>query len=274
VSTARRHGAEIVTSSRVEGATSEGELLLEDGTRHKADLVIGADGFASRVRDTLQLGISVRDLEDGCGRHLIDRIPEDPVRRSLEYWNGGRRIGVVPCAPDKVYLYLCCPSRDIRGRMKPLDKASWIESFPACASFIERIPNDGIWASFSDVTTHSWISGRVALVGDAAHAMAPNLGQGAGAAMSTGIALANALDRFDDVQEGLRAWQSEERPIVTATQRFSRLYGRIGTRWPRPLVDARSALVWGIGRSSALQRKINVQAHHTESLHPPRPVAA
>ena len=269
VDAARRHGAEIVTRSRVEGATSAGELLLEDGSCHAADLVIGADGVGSRVRDTLQLGLSVTDLEDGCGRHLIDRVAEDPVRRCLEYWMGGRRIGIVPCARDKVYIYLCCPSRDLRGRAKPLDKRSWIESFPQCESFIERIPGEGIWASFSDVRTHSWISGRVALVGDAAHAMSPNLGQGAGTAMTSGVALANILDRLNDVPGALPVWEASERPTVLATQRYSRLYGLIGTRWPRALADARSALVWGIGRSAGLQRRINVAAHHTELLHPP-----
>jgi 2-polyprenyl-6-methoxyphenol hydroxylase-like FAD-dependent oxidoreductase len=269
VNTARRHGAEVLTDSPVAGAQSDGVLLLEDGSRIEADLIVGADGVGSRVRDTLQLGIYVRDLEDGCGRHLIPRTADDPVRRSLEYWNGGRRIGVVPCAPDQLYIYLCCPSRDLAGRSRPVDVASWIESFPQCRSFIERIPEDGRWASFADVETHSWTSGRVALVGDAAHAMAPNLGQGAGMAMTTGIALANALEQHRDVPVALAAWEAEERPIAKATQRYSRLYGRIGTRWPRPLLDARSALVWGIGRSSSLQRRINVAAHHTDHLVPP-----
>jgi 2-polyprenyl-6-methoxyphenol hydroxylase-like FAD-dependent oxidoreductase len=263
VNTARRHGAEIVTSSRVDGAAAEGALLMESGERHAADLVVGADGFASRVRDSLQLGVGVTDLRDGCGRHLIQRLPDDPVKRTLEYWNGGRRVGVVPCTPDQVYVYLCCPSDDFAGRAYPLDRESWIGSFPNLRGVIERVPDEpGRWMSFSEVETRGWSAGRVAILGDAAHAMAPNLGQGACVAITSAVALAAALDAAPDVPSALAAWEARERPIAETTQRFSRFYGRMGTRWPRPLLDARSAIVWGIGRSERLQRRINVAAHH------------
>jgi 2-polyprenyl-6-methoxyphenol hydroxylase-like FAD-dependent oxidoreductase len=274
VNAARRHGAEILTSSRVDSATSAGELVMESGERHAADLVVGADGFASKVRDSLQLAIAVKDLRDGCGRHLIDRLPSDPVKRTLEYWNGGRRVGIVPCTPEQVYIYLCCASDDFAGRAYPVDRESWIASFPHLRSTLERIPDEpGRWQTFSDVDIRNWSEGRVAIVGDAAHAMAPNLGQGACLAITNAVALAAALDQSDDVPAALAAWEARERPVADATQRFSRIYGRMGTSWPRPLLDARSALVWGIGRSERLQRHINVAAHHMPPASVPAGVA-
>jgi 2-polyprenyl-6-methoxyphenol hydroxylase-like FAD-dependent oxidoreductase len=264
---ARRAGAEIVTGSTVAQATAEGELVLDDGTRHDADLVVGADGVFSRVRDALQLGVAVRDLEDGCGRHLIERSDSDPKNHALEYWKGGRRIGVCPCSPDEVYVYLCCPSEDAEGRERPLNTESWARSFPQVRDVIERVPRDvGRWASFHDVRCRSWHAGRVSIIGDAAHAMSPNLGQGACLAMTTAVALGQALDVHDDVPSALAAWEASQRPIVDATQHYSRVYGRIGTRWPQWGLDVRSALVWGIGRSKRLQRKANAAAHHFPSL--------
>src|SRR5439155_12913233 len=149
-------GAEIVTNSTVSHATVDGELVLEDGSRLPADLVVGADGVYSRVRDALQLAVSVRDLEDGCSRHLIPRSEEDPREVTIEHWHGGRRIGVCPCSPDQVYVYLCCPSRDAHGRANPVDRGSWTASFPHLQNTVERIPGDGRWACFYDVSCRSW----------------------------------------------------------------------------------------------------------------------
>lgn len=259
--TAARSGVEIVVNSRVSGATEDGTLLLESGERLKADLIVGADGVGSAVRNSLGLTRRVVDLQDGCGRYLIPRIPQDAEGRSLEYWNGGRRVGVVPASKDTVYLYICCPADDVSGKLSPPDKASWKASFPALSSYIDRLTDNGRWASFSDVTCHAWHKGRVAIIGDAAHAMSPNLGQGAGVSMQTGFVLADQLSKSADVQAGLRQWEARQRPVVDATQKFSRLYGRVGTRWPRPLLDLRSALVWSVGKSARLQRRINVAAH-------------
>ncbi|ACP21596.1 putative monooxygenase (plasmid) [Sinorhizobium fredii NGR234] len=258
---ATRAGVEIVVNSRVSGATEDGQLLLENGQKLKADLIVGADGVNSAVRNSLGLAKRVVDLQDGCGRYLIPRIPEDAAGRSLEYWNGGRRVGVVPASRDTVYLYVCCPASDHVGRLSPPDRKSWTKSFPALASYIDRLTDNGRWASFSDVTCHSWRKGNVAILGDAAHAMSPNLGQGAGVSMQTGFVLADELSRTPEIRAALASWEARQRPVVDATQKFSRLYGRVGTRWPRPLLDLRSAFVWGVGKSTRIQRRVNVAAH-------------
>jgi 2-polyprenyl-6-methoxyphenol hydroxylase-like FAD-dependent oxidoreductase len=266
-------GVEIVLGSTASHATPEGELVLDSGARHQADLIVAADGVFSRVRDSLQLAVAVRDLEDGCGRHLIRRSDSDPKNVTLEYWDRGRRIGICPCSPDDVYVYLCCPASDTEGRERPLNVESWARSFPRFRDVLERIPDQGRWATFHDVVARSWHSGPVALVGDAAHAMSPNLGQGANVAMTSGVSLAHVLDQHSDVPTGLAAWERLERPVVEATQRYSRMYGAIGTRWPSWALDLRSAVVWGIGRSERFQSKVTVATGHYPFVGstPPRP---
>ena len=64
-----------------------------------------------------------------------------------------------------------------------------------------------------------WSTGRVAIVGDSAHAMPPTLAQGAGCAMMNALGLAVALDETDTVEAGLALWQQRERPLTDHTQR-------------------------------------------------------
>ncbi|MCW3006182.1 MAG: monooxygenase [Solirubrobacterales bacterium] len=264
---ALRAGAEIVTDSQVASAAADGTLTLRSGERLKADLVVGADGVNSRVRSTIGIPTRVRDLLDGCGRHLIPRRPTDIKGSVHEVWDGGRRVGIVPCTPDEVYVYMCCPIQDIEGREQTFARDTWIKSFPHLGDILERIPDGGRWASFADTKVETWSRGKVAVVGDAAHAMSPNLGQAACMAMCNAVALGQALDVTDnDVRKALEMWERSERPITDLTQRYSRFYGAIGTHWPRRLLTARSALVWGIARSPRLQRHINAAAYHTPSI--------
>jgi 2-polyprenyl-6-methoxyphenol hydroxylase-like FAD-dependent oxidoreductase len=262
-------GAEIVTSSLALAATPEGRLEFASGFGDQADLVIGADGVHSRVRDSLGLARSITDLQDGCGRHLIGRTGDDPVNRTIEVWNGGRRLGVAPASRESVYIFLCCPSTDIGGRaQQPFDSAEWIRTHPAYASQLSRIPRhpEGRWLTFYDVRCRAWSRGHVAILGDAAHAMSPNLGQGACTAMSNALALGQAVSADHDVPAALRRWEASERPVTDHTQRLSLIYGRIGTRWPRPLLDVRSRLVPVAARSPLVRRSLSRAAEHVPHL--------
>lgn len=268
VRVAREAGAEIVTNSSVAGAADTGTLELADGTTVRADLVIGADGVHSRVRESLGLTSKIVNLRDGCGRHLIPRTADDPVNIAMEEWNGGRRIGVVPSSAEWTYIFLCGPQSDLGStQQQPFNRETWIRSFPHFRSQLERIPDmpEGRWAAFYDVTTLGWYRGRAAIIGDAAHAMSPNLGQAACMAMVNGVALAQALD-VRDVPDALSLWERSELPVTTRVQRYSRLYGTIGTRWPDRLLDARSALIWSLAKAKPIQRRIQFAAGYFPSL--------
>jgi len=78
----------------------------------------------------------------------------------------------------------------------------------------------------------SWSSGRAAIVGDAAHAMPPTIGQGAGTAMINAVSLAAALSRCERAEDALEEWEAAERPETEVTQRAS--IERLGTLFPRP----------------------------------------
>ena len=114
---------------------------------------------------------------------------------------------------------------------------------PVADRAIPRHP-DGRWLNFWDVNCHRWSAGRVALLGDSAHAMSPNLGQGACVALANAVSLAEALQSADDIPNALTRWERRQRPMTEKAQRYSAYYGAIGTKWPhnQVLLNARTTI--------------------------------
>jgi 2-polyprenyl-6-methoxyphenol hydroxylase-like FAD-dependent oxidoreductase len=250
---ARRAGVEILTSSHVVGAEDGGALLLEDGTRRRADLVLGADGVNSPVRDSLGLLKQRFPLNDGAVRLLIPRTDADRTERGkkgIEYWSGSRRLYYTACNEDDVYLAFMLSPKDAEGVAVPIRKDTWIRSFPLLKDLIERVGDQGRWDRFEQISLHRWSKGRAAVLGDAAHAMAPNIGQGGGMAAVNALALAVWVSEARTVEEGLATWEAKERPLTDYTQRVSYWYGRISDVPPAlraPLMIACGKSQWIVG---------------------------
>ncbi|MBO0754036.1 MAG: FAD-dependent monooxygenase, partial [Bradyrhizobiaceae bacterium] len=140
----------------------------------------------------------------------------------------------------------------------PVRREVWQAAFPHLRALIDRFGDQGRYDRFEMISLRRWSQGRVAVVGDAAHALPPNIGQGGGCAMMNALALAVHLDRTPDVPAALAAWERTERPLTDHTQRISFLLG-LPTTWPPPL----RALAFGLaGRSRWLTRQRTRTALH------------
>src|SRR5579862_1204522 len=158
-------GVEVLTGRTAVAARPDGTVDFADGSALTADVVIAADGVHSRLREGLGLTRSYRRLQDGATRVLVPRQGEID---SNEYWAGPHRVGVVPCHKDWTYMFLIGPENRPQVRAIPVDREYWKALYPHLSGVLDRIPDDvGVHHPHEEVTCTSWVSGRVAVIGDA-----------------------------------------------------------------------------------------------------------
>ncbi len=231
---ADRVGVEVLPGSEVTGATPGGELFTSDGRSWKADLVIGADGVRSNVRQSLGLEPRRTKFDFGVIRLLVPRgrqdVPGSNSDNVINFWSQNHRILYVPCNAGELYLAMGAPHEDKASTAIPVDRRIWSEAFPFLSHIVERIGAEGRYDTYETCRLPSWSAGRVALVGDSAHAMPPTLGQGAGCAMMNALSLAVAVSESFGIEDGLRRWEATERPLTDHVQDVSSSYAatRVG----------------------------------------------
>ncbi len=263
---ATKAGVEICTNSAATRATTDGELMLADRPNIKADLIVAADGSNSRLRDALSLLSKRKYLVDGCTRLLLDkteaeRAPEGGANTgatTIEYWSGTRRVLYTPCSETDIYIALTMLDDDAEAKAVPVRKDVWKRSFPHLEALIDRIGAQGRYDRFELLKLKRWSAGRIAFIGDAAHALPPNIGQGGGCAMMNALSLAVNLERNSDVAAALETWERQERPLTEHTQRISYYLG-LPTTWPPAL---RTAALGIAGRWKWLIRQRTRTALH------------
>jgi len=259
--TALDAGVEIVTRSRVVGVDGSA-LLTEAGGRYPADLIVGADGVHSAVRQSLQPRGRFMELPTLIDRFLVPSRQFTPQLQTVEHWSANRRVGVTPAGPDHTYVYMVAPARDQEAARLPLDVDNWSRYFPLLRElFVLLSGSAATQYPYGVVHCPKWSLGNVAILGDAAHGLPPTLGQGAGLTLMNALALAMLLRDTDDIPTALQTWEQRVRFISDRTQTWACRYDAFTRQWPTALSFVKPAVVWSFGKFRFLNNRMRVADH-------------
>jgi len=196
------------------------ELELADGRVFRGDVLIGADGIRSVVRNRV---VSTQELRYAgyVAWRGVTPFPHNRLRLG-ETMGRGARFGMAPLPDERVYWYATENRPAGAGTPPEGHKAHLLKLFKGWHEPIEEIieATDESVILLHDLydlpTLPRWSVGRVTLLGDAAHAMTPNLGQGACQALEDAVVLGQELRRSADLSEALQSY--ERRRVKRANQ--------------------------------------------------------
>ncbi len=192
----------IQLGKKLQHVRHEGDCVtacFTDGTEVVADVLIGADGLHSRVREAVTPGAPLRSAGQACYVGLTSFHLPDALRHvAREVWGGAFRFGFSPVTADQVYWF--APISTTPGQAAlPESLGDLRRCYAAFPAPIPEILAHTAEADVLRLDLHDlpplprWWSQRAVLLGDAAHAMTPNLGQGGAQAIEDAYFLADAL---------------------------------------------------------------------------------
>ena len=228
-----------VRAVAVRQSTDGVAVRFENGAEVTGDVVVGADGLRSVVRAQLFDARPPRYRGYTAWRGVARPGAAVGVDQASEFWGRGERFGVLPVRDGRVAWYASANapegSVDLGGPMAALLQrfGRWKEPVPAV---LASTPEATIAKNdvYDRPPTRRWVVGRVVLLGDAAHPMAPDLAQGGCQAIVDAWALADSMSTTDDVARALADYQRRRWRTATAATLFARSLGQVG-QWEHPV---------------------------------------
>ncbi|QNE19483.1 NAD(P)-binding protein [Kribbella qitaiheensis] len=225
-----------------------------------AELVVAADGIRSVVRGALHQGYAGPRYSGYTAYRGIAEV--ETGDGGGETWGRGQRFGFAKLIDGRIYWYATA-NRPAGAPAGPgglhgdvtAAFADWHDPIPA---LLAGTPPEAVLQNdIYDLATPlpPFVEGRVVLLGDAAHAMTPNLGRGACSAIEDAGALAKHLRATPDLSTALSRYDAERRPVTTKLVKRSRAVGRLGQLDSGILIAVRDGVLGLAGEAASLRGK-------------------
>jgi 2-polyprenyl-6-methoxyphenol hydroxylase-like FAD-dependent oxidoreductase len=222
---------------RIEKDAAKITAIFEDGEEAEGDLLIGADGVHSEVRKSI-IGSTPSRYSGftairGISNFEDDRFPVE-LGGGFEAWGPGKRFGFSHLGSGRIFWFSAINTP--QGTMITTEdrKKAALEKFKGSFEPIEAVIES---TNESDILLHEifdrspvkyWSKGRATLLGDAAHPMLPNLGQGGAQALEDALVLSRSLEKYpDNVQQAFKVYEKIRIPRTTQVVRGSRAMARL-----------------------------------------------
>ncbi|WP_074407893.1 FAD-dependent monooxygenase [Aquimarina megaterium] len=221
-------------------------LTFENGKQIESATLIGADGLKSVVRQHLFPDTIIRNAKQICWRGVTDfKLPNTYKNELNEAWGKTDRFGFVKIAEHKVYWYALKSFKNDKNEFSVHDIEKYFDKYNSVIkSIISSTKKEEInTAEISDLKpTNFWYKEKVCLIGDAAHAMTPNMGQGACQAIEDAYILSECLHKYE-VDQAFATFQKLRLPKAHQVVKASWMLGKIAHLSNPILIGIRNQLM-------------------------------
>ncbi|RON51621.1 FAD-dependent monooxygenase [Pseudomonas frederiksbergensis] len=227
----------LTTGLRCVGYTHHGEgvqVSFEDGSTRQADLLIGADGLNSVIRQQMLGETPTRP--SGYIAWLAVTPFSHPVMSEgyvAHYWGRGKRFGLCDVGDGQAYWWGTCNHANAADAALSISKQEVLDAYrgwaPEVVAAIDATPESAILKMHARDRdpVEQFCDGPVVLLGDAAHPMLPSLGQGAAQAIEDAVVLAHYLTQTSDLNAALAQYQAFRHPRANGVVKAARFMSGI-----------------------------------------------
>lgn len=205
-------------------------LMFDNGSTHQSTVLIGADGLNSLVRQNVFLNNEIRKAHQISWRGITNfDLPSDYKNGLIEAWGNSGRFGFVQIDQKKVYWYGVKSFKVDKNEFSVDSIDTYFSDYDSIIkNLIKSTKKDKIFTGeIADLKpSNIWYKENVCLIGDAAHATTPNLGQGACQAIEDAYILSDYLDKYE-TDIAFEKFQKLRLPRVHRVVKTSWIIGKI-----------------------------------------------